>query len=246
MYLLIGFVLYTGRTPVEPTAQCRHSYGLQSASQDGQSTVATHARPALTVTLSDAFVGFGSHAKLSVQGCGQWFVEDLKSLNGVMVNGSLIKCATALTIGDIVTFGHAQSELVYVFEQCENTSENSVKQWVAEPSVDQQDTEPVKRRKTGNRLHSVPKSSHFWFCRSYKQRCRANSRSGVSQRVDNAVSYCCAVIRQIVQQLYRDISKPVVLSPPTEHPRRIPAHLLRSARLETDVERPNDSQCVLD
>ena len=162
-------------------------------------------------------------------------MEDLKSLNGVMVNGSLIKCATALTIGDIVTFGHAQSELVYVFEQCKNTqnSENSVKQWVAaEPTVDQQDAEPVKRRKTGNRLQFIPKSSHFWFCRSHKQRCRANSRSGVTQQsisVDNAVSYCCAVFRQIVQQLYLDISKPVVLSPPTEHPRRIPAHLLRSA-----------------
>ena len=110
-------------------------------------------------------MGFRSHAKLFVQGCGRWFVEDLKSLNGVMVNGSLIKCATALTIGDIVTFGHAQSELVYVFEQCENTqnSENSVKQWVAEPTVDQQDAEPVKRRKTGNRLQFNPNLVTFGF-----------------------------------------------------------------------------------
>jgi pSer/pThr/pTyr-binding forkhead associated (FHA) protein len=59
-----------------------------------------------TIVLEDAFVS-GEHALLSWHD-NQWWLEDLNSRNGTLLNGLSITDATVVGLGDIITIGSVQ------------------------------------------------------------------------------------------------------------------------------------------
>lgn len=71
-----------------------------------------------TLTLSHETVS-AYHARLSFQG-GQWWLEDLDSRNGTMVNEIELEGPLVLTYGDRLTFGQIQARLISRLPKQEN------------------------------------------------------------------------------------------------------------------------------
>lgn len=59
-----------------------------------------------TIEIDDGFVS-GSHAEISYEG-GAWWLQDLNSTNGTLVNNQRVRGRVRLTDGDIVQFGRVQ------------------------------------------------------------------------------------------------------------------------------------------
>jgi hypothetical protein len=61
------------------------------------------------VVLDDAFAS-NAHARISRAG-SQWWLEDLNSRNGTMLNEALLESPAVVTSGDIITVGRTTLEL---------------------------------------------------------------------------------------------------------------------------------------
>jgi pSer/pThr/pTyr-binding forkhead associated (FHA) protein len=66
--------------------------------------------PHATIVLDDAFVS-SEHARLSWQD-GRWWVTDLESTNGTMLNGREVVVPTGLRYGDLIGIGEIELQLV--------------------------------------------------------------------------------------------------------------------------------------
>lgn len=62
-----------------------------------------------TIVVDDDYVS-SEHALLSLRG-SQWWLEDLNSRNGTLLNEVPLETATVVTIGDVVTIGNTQFKL---------------------------------------------------------------------------------------------------------------------------------------
>lgn len=60
--------------------------------------------PSNTVVLEDDYVS-SEHALLMLRG-QQWWLEDLNSRNGTLLNGSALSEATVISPGDVITIGN--------------------------------------------------------------------------------------------------------------------------------------------
>lgn len=61
-----------------------------------------------TIPIDDPFLS-GEHARITAEG-GQWWVRDLGSTNGTLLNGVPVAAATAIEPGDIVQFGRIRMQ----------------------------------------------------------------------------------------------------------------------------------------
>jgi hypothetical protein len=66
--------------------------------------------PRATIVLDDAFVS-SEHAQLSWSD-GRWWITDLDSTNGTVVNGRDVSVPTGLRYGDVVDIGEISLQLV--------------------------------------------------------------------------------------------------------------------------------------
>ncbi len=64
-----------------------------------------------TVVVADETVS-AHHARLSFMGGHQWWLEDLGSRNGTMVNGVALEEPLAVTVGDEIGFGRVSFKIV--------------------------------------------------------------------------------------------------------------------------------------
>ena len=62
--------------------------------------------PHATIRLDDSFVS-SEHAQLSVNG-GRWWLTDLQSTNGTLLNGHAVTAPTGLRYGDIIAIGDVE------------------------------------------------------------------------------------------------------------------------------------------
>lgn len=67
--------------------------------------------PRATIVVDSTFIS-SEHAQLSWEQ-GRWWVTDLRSTNGTMVNGNPIKVATGIRPGDSVEVGGVRFQLVH-------------------------------------------------------------------------------------------------------------------------------------
>jgi pSer/pThr/pTyr-binding forkhead associated (FHA) protein len=67
--------------------------------------------PRATIVIDSTFIS-SEHAQLSWEQ-GRWWVTDLRSTNGTMVNGHPIKVATGIRPGDSVELGGVRFQLVH-------------------------------------------------------------------------------------------------------------------------------------
>lgn len=65
--------------------------------------------PGNTIVLEDDYVS-NEHALLMLRG-RQWWVEDLNSRNGTLLNGEPLHAATIISAGDVLTIGGSQLKL---------------------------------------------------------------------------------------------------------------------------------------
>lgn len=65
--------------------------------------------PSNSVVVDDAFAS-NEHARISRVG-SQWWLEDLNSRNGTLLNEALIEMPTVVTTGDTITVGRTTLEL---------------------------------------------------------------------------------------------------------------------------------------
>ncbi len=65
--------------------------------------------PGNTIVLEDDYVS-NEHALLMLRG-RQWWVEDLNSRNGTLLNGERLHGATIISAGDVLTIGGSQLKL---------------------------------------------------------------------------------------------------------------------------------------
>jgi pSer/pThr/pTyr-binding forkhead associated (FHA) protein len=65
--------------------------------------------PGNSIVLEDDYVS-NEHALLMLRG-RQWWVEDLNSRNGTLLNGELVEAATIIASGDVLTIGGSQLKL---------------------------------------------------------------------------------------------------------------------------------------
>ena len=59
-----------------------------------------------TIVIDDSYVS-QEHALLTARG-GQWWLEDLSSRNGTLLNGVLLAETAVVSSGDIITIGSVQ------------------------------------------------------------------------------------------------------------------------------------------
>lgn len=62
-----------------------------------------------TVVVEDDYVS-GEHALLSLRG-SQWWLEDLNSRNGTLLNDIVLDSPAVVTVGDVVTIGNTRFKL---------------------------------------------------------------------------------------------------------------------------------------
>lgn len=67
-------------------------------------------RPGNGVEMDDPFLS-GNHAEI-VQEAGEWWLRDLGSTNGTLLNGTPVVALTALRTGDIVQFGNVRLQVL--------------------------------------------------------------------------------------------------------------------------------------
>jgi hypothetical protein len=67
-------------------------------------------RPGNAVEIDDPFLS-GRHAEV-VQDAGEWWLQDLGSTNGTLLNGTPVVALTALRPGDIVQFGNVRLQVL--------------------------------------------------------------------------------------------------------------------------------------
>jgi len=65
--------------------------------------------PGNTIVLEDDYVS-NEHALLMLRG-QQWWVEDLNSRNGTLLNGERLHAPTIISAGDVLTIGSSQLKL---------------------------------------------------------------------------------------------------------------------------------------
>jgi hypothetical protein len=65
--------------------------------------------PNNTVVLEDDFAS-GAHALLMLRG-EQWWLEDLNSRNGTLLNGVPLQEATVISAGDVITIGNTRLKI---------------------------------------------------------------------------------------------------------------------------------------
>lgn len=65
--------------------------------------------PSNTVVLEDDYVS-GEHALLMLRG-QQWWLEDLNSRNGTLLNGTELSEATVISAGDVITIGNTSLKI---------------------------------------------------------------------------------------------------------------------------------------
>lgn len=65
--------------------------------------------PSNTVVLEDDYVS-GEHALLMLRG-QQWWLEDLNSRNGTLLNGTALSEATVISPGDVITIGNTRLKI---------------------------------------------------------------------------------------------------------------------------------------
>lgn len=66
--------------------------------------------PRATIVLDDAFVS-SEHAQLSWSD-GRWWITDLDSTNGTLLNGADVSVPTGLRFGDVIEIGEISLQLV--------------------------------------------------------------------------------------------------------------------------------------
>jgi pSer/pThr/pTyr-binding forkhead associated (FHA) protein len=85
--------------------------GLRSGERIALEPVTVIGRhPRATIVLDDAFVS-SEHAQLSWSD-GRWWVTDLDSTNGTLVNGRDVAVPTGLRFGDVIDIGENSLQLV--------------------------------------------------------------------------------------------------------------------------------------
>ena len=62
-----------------------------------------------TIVVEDDYVS-SEHALLSLRG-NQWWLEDLNSRNGTLLNNVLLEAPTVVTMGDVLTIGNTHFKL---------------------------------------------------------------------------------------------------------------------------------------
>ncbi|MEW5987725.1 MAG: FHA domain-containing protein [Chloroflexota bacterium] len=67
--------------------------------------------PSNTIVLDDSYAS-SEHALISLRG-RQWWLEDLGSRNGTLLNGLPLKEAVVISVGDIVTVGNTHLKVEY-------------------------------------------------------------------------------------------------------------------------------------
>lgn len=82
--------------------QYGQTYPLYAVTKIGRST-------SNTISLDDAFAS-NEHAMISRRG-GQWWLEDLGSRNGTLLNEVLLNAPAVITSGDIVVVGRTELEI---------------------------------------------------------------------------------------------------------------------------------------
>ena len=67
-------------------------------------------RPGNEVEIDDPFLS-GQHAEILLE-AGEWWIRDLGSTNGTLLNGAPVAALTALRPGDIVQFGNVRLQVL--------------------------------------------------------------------------------------------------------------------------------------
>lgn len=129
---LIGWLIYRDIRTVTAEASARQrQYGVlrvvaspdgtdKKAANDGEAQPAVYPllpmtsigrAPSNTIVLDDSYAS-SEHALISLRG-RQWWLEDLGSRNGTLLNGLPLKEAAVISAGDIVTIGDTHLKVEY-------------------------------------------------------------------------------------------------------------------------------------
>jgi hypothetical protein len=65
--------------------------------------------PSNTIVVEDDYAS-GEHLLIALRG-QQWWLEDLGSSNGTLLNGQPLQEATIISVGDVITIGHTSLKL---------------------------------------------------------------------------------------------------------------------------------------
>ena len=66
--------------------------------------------PSNTIVIEDEYAS-GEHLLIALRG-PQWWLEDLGSRNGTLLNGQPLRQAAVISIGDVITIGHTSLKMV--------------------------------------------------------------------------------------------------------------------------------------